>query len=55
MVPNPAELPERPAAKDIVLGVAWATPAGLKGSTPEVVQFRVKNSELADEPIVPAE
>jgi hypothetical protein len=55
MAPNPAELPDRPAAKDIVLGVAWATPAGLKGSTPEVVQFRVKNSELADEPIVPAE
>jgi hypothetical protein len=55
MAPKPAELPDEPAPKDVVLGVAWATPAGLKTSTSEVVQFRAKNSELADEPIVPAE
>jgi hypothetical protein len=55
MAPNPADLPDKPTPKDVVLGVAWATPAGLKGSTSEVVQFRAKNGELADEPIVPAE
>lgn len=55
MAPNPSQLAAIPAQKDIVLGVAWITPAQLKSSTSKVVQFQAKNSELADEPIVPAE
>jgi hypothetical protein len=52
MAPNPSGLPPSPSAKDIVLGVAWITPARLKGPTAEVVQFRAKDSERANESIV---
>lgn len=52
MAPNPSQLPEHPARKDIVLAVAWITPINLALATSQVVQFRAKNSELADEPIV---
>lgn len=55
MAPNPSQLPDEPAPKDVVLGVAWITPAHLKASTSTVVQFRAKNSQLANEAIVPAE
>jgi hypothetical protein len=54
MAPNPLELMANPTPKDIVLAVAWITPAHLRGSKPQVVQFRAQNSELADDPIVPA-
>ncbi|MDQ8698168.1 Z1 domain-containing protein [Hyphomicrobium sp. LHD-15] len=54
MAPNPAELPAKPEPKDIVLGVAWIAPSHLRSSANEVVQFRAKNSDLANEPIVPA-
>ncbi|MEQ1712516.1 MAG: hypothetical protein ABL908_14095, partial [Hyphomicrobium sp.] len=47
-------LPE-PERKEIVLAVAWITPANLIPQTRQVVQFRAKNSALAEEPIVPAE
>lgn len=55
MAPNPSELPPTPQPKDIVLGVAWITPSHLRSSANEVVQFRAKNSDMANEPIVPAE
>jgi hypothetical protein len=54
MAPKPSELPAKPAPKDIVLAVAWITPVHLQGAKPQVVQFRAKNRERADEPIVPA-
>lgn len=54
MAPNPFALPAHPEPKDIVLGVAWIAPSHLKSSAREVVQFRAKNSDLANEPIVPA-
>jgi hypothetical protein len=46
---------EHPARKDIVLAVAWITPVNLTLSMSQVVQFRAKNSELANEPIVEAD
>jgi Z1 domain-containing protein len=55
MATDPASLPAAPEPKDIVLAVAWIAPASLKIQASEVVQFRAKNSALADEPIVPAE
>lgn len=55
MAPNPSELPARPEPKDVVLGVAWIAPSHLRSSANEVVQFRAKNSDLANEPIVPAD
>ncbi|HWA72272.1 MAG TPA: Z1 domain-containing protein [Polyangiaceae bacterium] len=51
MAPAPSKLPERPSAEQIVLAVAWITPAGVATSS-QVVQFRVRNSALAAEPIV---
>jgi len=44
-----------PERKEIVLAVAWITPANIKTKMKEVVQFRAKNSALAEQPIVPAE
>jgi hypothetical protein len=55
MAPNPSQLPQHPARKDIVLAVAWITPVNLTLSMSQVVQFRAKNSELANEPIVEAD
>ena len=55
MAPEPSALPPQPSAKDVVLAVAWITPSYLQTSKRQVVQFRAKNSELADEAIVPAE
>jgi hypothetical protein len=55
MAPDPAGLPATPERKDIVLAVAWITPADLRVGTSQVVQFRARNSALAKEAIVPAE
>ena len=55
MATGVTDLPEAIAPKDVVLAVAWITPAGLKTSTNRVVQFRAKNNSLANEPIIPAE
>jgi hypothetical protein len=48
-------LPAVLAPKDIVLAVAWITPASLKVATSKVVQFRAKVISRASDAIVPAE
>jgi len=48
-------LPQDLLEKDVVLAVAWIAPASLKDANDRVVQFRARNSELADEPIVPTD
>jgi Z1 domain len=55
MAPEPSKLLPQPSPQDIVLGVAWITPVHLRGGKRQLVQFKAKNSALADEPIVPAE
>lgn len=48
-------LPPVVSTKDVVLAVAWITPAILRTATNRVVQFRAKNSAMANEAIVPAD
>jgi len=55
MAPDPSKLPAEPQQRDIVLGIAWITPIHLHGAKRQLVQFKAKNSALADEPIVPAD
>lgn len=55
MTRDPVALSPDPECKEIVLAVAWITPANIKTKMKEVVQFRAKNSALAEQPIVPAE
>lgn len=55
MARDPVDLAPEPERKEIVLSVAWITPANIKTKMKEVVQFRAKNSALAEQPIVPAE
>jgi len=55
MATDVEKLPQDVVKKDVVLAVAWIAPAGLKDLQHRVVQFRAKNSALADEPIVPVE
>ena len=55
MTRDPVALSPDPERKEIVLAVAWITPANIKTKMKEVVQFRAKNSALAEQPIVPAE
>lgn len=55
MAPNPGALSEAPERKEIVLAVAWIIPADVRVGTGQLVQFRAKNSALANEAIVPAE
>ena len=54
MAVDPGALPSAPEPKDLVLAVAWIAPAALKMQASEIVQFRAKNSALADEPIIEA-
>lgn len=54
MAPAPSKLAPQPKDEDIILAVAWITPAGV-GTASQVVQFRAKNSALANQAIVPAE
>jgi hypothetical protein len=53
MAPDPSQLPDQPSPREVILGVAWITPAHLKTAKGQVVQFRAKNSALAGEAIVP--
>lgn len=55
MSQNVKGLAESPAKSDIVLAVAWITPASTHVGNLQVVQFRAKNSEHPKDPIVPAE
>lgn len=53
MAENPSALPAVPEPHQVVLAVAWITPAAATTGTAQVVQFRAKNSAYPDDPIVP--
>ena len=52
MAPNPKDLPVEPKRSQIVLAIAWVTPAGNTHGDPRLVQFRVKNGALPFDAIV---
>jgi hypothetical protein len=52
MAPDPSLLPSDPKPEDIVLAVAWIAPGGI-GAGSTIVQFRAKDSNRANEAIVP--
>jgi hypothetical protein len=55
MSPTPESLPSEPRRDQVVLAIAWVTPAGMTFGDSRLVQFRVKNSAFPKAPIVSAD